>query len=69
MTVAIFYVMLSFVCVVSLMSCASTTTIEAVNSKGEIDQNVKIYVGGKYFGEGTATLIQKQFILLCLFWS
>ena len=40
--------------VFSLVSCASTTRIEALNSKGRIDNEVKIYVEGQSVGAGSA---------------
>lgn len=33
--------MVTGVLIVSLLSCASTTTIQALNSKGEVDKDVK----------------------------
>ena len=38
--------------VASLISCASTTTIQAVDSDSSIDQDVKIYMDGSYRGKG-----------------
>ena len=38
--------------IVSLVSCASTTTVQALNSAGEPDKDVKIYVDGEYKGDG-----------------
>ena len=38
--------------IVSLVSCASTTTIQALNSEGKSDKDVKIYVDGEYKGDG-----------------
>lgn len=38
--------------ILSLVSCASTTTIQALNAKGAPDQDVKIYVEGMYRGSG-----------------
>ena len=38
----------------SLLSCASTTHIRAINPKtSETDKNVKIYVDGQYKGRGS----------------
>ena len=36
----------------SLISCASTTTIQAIDSDSSIDQDVKIYLDGSYRGKG-----------------
>ena len=36
------------------VSCVSTTTIKALNKKGEIDKDVKVYVDNKYIGNGEA---------------
>ncbi len=36
----------------SLLSCASSTKIEVLNSKGEADESVKIYVESQYLGTG-----------------
>ena len=38
--------------VASLISCASTTTIQVVDSNDSIDQEVKIYLDGAYRGKG-----------------
>ena len=38
--------------ILSLVSCASTTTIQALNAKGAPDQDVKIYVEGMHKGSG-----------------
>lgn len=40
--------------ILSLVSCASTTTIQALNAKGAPDQDVKIYVEGMLKGSGQA---------------
>ena len=48
------YVIFGITLILSLISCASTTTIQALNSKGEIDETVKIYVDGKHLGNGKA---------------
>ena len=45
---------LSFIFILSTLSCVSTTTIKALDNKGEVDKNVKIYVDQKYIGEGMA---------------
>ena len=36
------------------VSCVSTTTIRAVDSKSDVNKDVKIYVDGKYTGDGEA---------------
>ena len=41
-----------FILFLSTVSCLSTTTIRAVNKKGEIDKDVKIYVDYNYIGNG-----------------
>ena len=38
----------------STVSCVSTTTIKALNKKGEIDKDIKVYVDNKYIGNGEA---------------
>ena len=38
--------------IVALVSCASTTTIRAVDTSGDIDKDVKIYTDGSYKGKG-----------------
>ena len=47
-----FYRVMSFVLVGSLISCASTTSIRATNSSGNVDRDVKVYVDGQYQGKG-----------------
>ena len=47
-----FYRFISILALSSLISCASTTTIRAVNQNGYTDRNVKIYVDGQYKGKG-----------------
>ena len=42
---------------VSLVSCASTTTIQALDSKGAPDPDVKIYVEGMYKGRRTSSTL------------
>jgi len=46
------YRIFCFLMVGSLMSCASTTTIRAVNATGNVDRGVKVYVDGQYKGKG-----------------
>ena len=46
--------------ILSLISCASTANIQAVDSKDEIDKDVKIYVDGKYLSDGTASYSDKK---------
>lgn len=36
----------------ALISCASTTTIRAVDENGSIDRDAKIYIDGSYQGKG-----------------
>ena len=43
-----------FILFLSTVSCVSTTTIKALNKKGEIDKDVKVYVDNKYIGNGEA---------------
>ena len=38
--------------VLSLVSCATTTTIQAVDSSGRVDEGVKIYLDGVHKGNG-----------------
>ncbi|MCY4513410.1 MAG: hypothetical protein OXB86_06955, partial [Bdellovibrionales bacterium] len=38
--------------VLSLVSCASTTTIRAVDSTGRVDEDVNIYLDGVHEGKG-----------------
>ena len=38
--------------VISLVSCASTTTIKAIDQSGSVDKDVKIYMDGTYQGKG-----------------
>ena len=38
--------------ITTLVSCASTTTIRAIDSSGSIDRGVKIYLDGSYRGKG-----------------
>ena len=38
--------------VLSLVSCATTTIIQAVDSSGRVDENVKIYLDGVHQGDG-----------------
>ena len=38
--------------ITALVSCASTTTIRAIDQNGDVDKNVKIYVDGSYQGKG-----------------
>ena len=40
--------------IISLISCASTTTIRAIDDNGAIDRDVKIYADGSYRGQGEA---------------
>lgn len=44
----------------SLISCVSTTTIQAVNSKGDVMKDVKVYVDGQYLGQGAVTYSDKK---------
>ena len=43
-----------FILILSTVSCVSTTAIKALNKKGEIDKDVKVYVDNKYIGNGEA---------------
>ena len=45
---------LLFISSVFSVSCVSTTTIKAIDSKSEVNKDVKIYVDGKYAGDGEA---------------
>ena len=47
-----FYRLISIVLSVSLISCSSTTAIRAVNSRGDVDRGVRIYIDGNYKGKG-----------------
>ena len=46
---------ITFLALTSLVSCASTTTIRAIDSKDSVDKNVKIYLDGQYKGKGEVT--------------
>ena len=37
---------------ITLVSCASTTTVRAIDSSGSVDRDVKIYLDGSYQGKG-----------------
>ena len=51
---------LSFILILSSLSCVSTTTIKALDKNGQIDKDVKIYVGGKQVGQGEAKYSDKK---------
>ena len=38
--------------ITALVSCASTTTVRAVDKNNSIDRNVKIYLNGSFQGKG-----------------
>ena len=40
------------VSILAFISCASTTTIQAVDERGSVSQDVKIFVDGSYRGRG-----------------
>ena len=42
------------------VSCMSTTNIRAVDSKNEVNKDVKVYVDGKYVGDGEAQYSDKK---------
>ena len=50
----LFKLLISLILSTSLISCASTTMIRAVNSNDEVDNKVKIYINGEYKGMGNA---------------
>ena len=53
-------IVLNLIFVILTVSCVSTTTIKAMDSKGNIDKDVKIYVEGKHIGNGTAEYSDKK---------
>ena len=44
--------LMTSVLTITLMSCASTTTIRAIDSSDSTDRDVKIYLDGSYKGRG-----------------
>ncbi len=48
--------------ITALVSCASTTTIRAVDQSGDVDKNVKIYVDGSYRGNGEVSYSDSKIV-------
>ena len=53
-------IVLSFILVLSTVSCVSTTTIKALDKNGKVDKDVKIYVAGELIGNGKAIYSDKS---------